>query len=365
MGTTSGLGGSPGEQKPFQVISSYGKTPFEAMRALAQGSSREIFWGHNRIVLFSERAARRGVKEVFDVLERKRLIRLIARPAVVQGDIRKLMEADYPLEETGAAGLDKQMASIQLEKSIFNTLLFVDLYSAIEASGMEMFMGKIKVHDDRKEKEGGGGGGGDSGGGGGGDSGSGSGGGSGSGSGPPAEIGGGAIFKGDRMVGWASQRQTEGWLYVQDRGYYFNFIIECPKHEGEYISIEVFEPKSHMIPLCSGRDIRIKLKVTAEGSIENTSCYYEDIMDKQFRLSVERRSARVIRNQISDIIKRSQELETDVCGFGNLIYRKRPHVWEEIGHDWDEIFPHLAVDVDVRFKLIRTGLVDEPLKVGR
>ena len=134
------------------------------------------------------------MKEVFDVLERKRLIRLIARPAVVQGDIRKLMEADYPLEETGAAGLDKQMASIQLEKSIFNTLLFVDLYSAIEASGMEMFMGKIKVHDDRKEKEGGGGGGGDSGGGGGGDSGSGSGGGSGSGSGPPAEIGGGAIF---------------------------------------------------------------------------------------------------------------------------------------------------------------------------
>ncbi|NLZ28067.1 MAG: Ger(x)C family spore germination protein [Firmicutes bacterium] len=339
LGSTTNTGeGTTEKHKSFEVLSAYGKTPFEAMQSLGQISCRMVFWGHNRVILFSEKMARHGIKEALDVIERRRLTRLTARPAVIRGDIRKLMEAECPFEETGAEGLEKLIATVPYEKSVINTNLFIDLYNTLEEPGKEMFMGKIKVREEENcaEEEGS----------------------------ASAEVGGGAIFKGDRMVGWASQQQTEGWLYALERGFIFNINIECPGSDGEYIAIEISKPKSSMVPTGSGREVGVRLKVNARGSVEDISCY-KNVMDRDFRLAVERRSAQVIRNRISDMIRKSQELESDICGFGYLIYRKRPDIWKEIGADWDEIFPHLPVDLDVRFKLIRSGLVENPLKMGR
>ena len=333
LGVMSTAGeGSAGKQKSFEVLSACGKTPFEAMQSLGQTSCRMVFWGHNRVILFSEKMARRGIKEALDVLERRRLTRLTARPVVVQGDIRKMMESECPFEETGAEGLEKMIATVSYEKSVINTNLFIDLYNILEEPGKEIFMGKVKVCEEENGEEGS----------------------------TLVKVGGGAIFKGDRMVGWASQQQTEGWLFALERGYAFNFNIECPGSSGGHIAIEVLKPESSMKVTSKGRKVRIKLKVKARGTIENIPCK-TNVMDRDFRRAAERRSAQAIRNRINDMIGKSQELESDVCGFGYLIYRERPDIWKKIGADWNEIFPHLPVDVDVRFQLIRSGLVENPM----
>ncbi|MFO8059419.1 MAG: hypothetical protein R6U70_02005, partial [Bacillota bacterium] len=87
------LGATGGEDKAFWVVSASGYTPLDAMRNLAEGTSRELFWAHNRVVMFSEELARRGIAPVLDLFERQRQLRTIAHPAVVSGDLRTLMEA--------------------------------------------------------------------------------------------------------------------------------------------------------------------------------------------------------------------------------------------------------------------------------
>jgi spore germination protein KC len=75
------------------------------MRKLTEGVSREFFWAHNRISLLSEEVARKGIYPIMDMVERERQLRTSGHVVIVDGDVKKLMEAEFPLEETGARGL--------------------------------------------------------------------------------------------------------------------------------------------------------------------------------------------------------------------------------------------------------------------
>lgn len=351
-----------GEDRAFWVVSAYGHTPFDATRNLSQGSSRQYFWAHNRIVLFSEAVARQGIREILDFIDRERQLRLIGRPAVVEGDIRKLMEADFPIEEKGGTGLDRQMVTIQFEESVFHDKFLIELYTSYESPGWEMFMGKIEVqeeaidsdedegededgNEDEAENDDDGGGelpGEDS----------------------PSLIGGGALFKGDRMVGWATEFQSEGWLYAEGRGHRYNLTFEGPEeYEDTLVSIEVFDTISEMRPVVNGDDIRVEIEVNVNGRIQNISSVPGMALEKDnvFLRSLERRAAQVVRNRIKDMMQRSQELETDIMGFGNLLYRKKPEVWEQVKDDWDDMYPDVAADIDVFFNIKRSGLISRPL----
>jgi len=68
----------------------------------------------------------------------------------------------------------------------------------------------------------------------------------------------------------------------------------------------------------------------------------------------------VIKNDVDMVIRRAQELESDFLGFGNLIYRKLPREWKRLEPRWQEIFPNLKVNVDVRVVIQRGGLVVRP-----
>lgn len=344
--------GGGSDTQSFITLSAHGHTPFEAMRTLTLGLSRELFWAHNRVILFSEKAARHGIREMMDVMERERQMRAIGRPAVVQGDIRKLMEAKFPLEETGAMGIDRQMVTIQLDKSVFHTKLLNEIYSAIEAPGQETVMGKIEVMPDgadAQEQEGTNAGSGENANGGGGSS---------SQPPPPAKLGGAALFKGDKLVGWGSQNQAEGWLLAAGRGWRFSFILENPDNPG-YFSAEIFNPSAKMEPVVKNGKPRMIIRVEAVSRIQN---YSGGILSESVA-SMEKRVAQAIRNRIKDVIKRSQDLNTDIMGFGNRFYRKHPAFWQEVEESWDDIFPTLVVDIEVKVNIMRTGLVLDPIKI--
>jgi len=107
---------------------------------------------------------------------------------------------------------------------------------------------------------------------------------------------------------------------------------------------------------------RIELKVNIDGRIQEFSGPGELDTESELTRSLERRAAATVRNQIEEMLSRSQELKADVCGFGNLVYRKNPQLWQKLGPAWDdEIFPGLKVDLQVKFKILRTGLIKPPL----
>ena len=73
---------------------------------------------------------------------------------------------------------------------------------------------------------------------------------------------------------------------------------------------------------------------------------------------LEKRMAQAIREDIYAAVSKGQKLQTDFFGFGSYLYRSNPRLWSQVEDEWqDLIFPTMAVEIDVRSQLRRTGLV--------
>ncbi len=334
----------PGEPRPFWVLSAYGETPFHAREHLVEGTSRELFWGHNIVTVFSEELARSGLRPVLDFLERERQLRLISRPLVVQGDVRKLMEAEFPLEDTGARGLQRQITAVQFDANIFPAMFLSEVYNQLEQPGFEILIGRAEVLVADEE------------------------GGSHGEDGndddmvvPPVRLGGAAAFVDDVFRGWFEPDEIRGWHLVGGE-HQSSYLVPSPGEEGATVGLETISEKARMYPVVEGDEVGINIELKARTRIQEYTGDHEILRDDQFIDSLRRRSAEALRADIEKTISRSQELGSDVLGLGNLIYRKKPHEWWEIEDDWDEIFPELEVNIDVQVVIKRAGLIGPPVQ---
>ncbi len=108
--------------------------------------------------------------------------------------------------------------------------------------------------------------------------------------------------------------------------------------------------------------MRIRIKVEVSGRLaDQVSAEGFDLKDKKID-SLNRRMAQVVCNDIEIALHKAQELNSDVFGFGNLIYRKLPQEWKRLEGRWDEIFPTLPVEIEVNATVRRAGMIREPIK---
>jgi spore germination protein KC len=319
-------GQSTGTVPAFWVHSAKGETPFAAFKELAQGSPRELFFAHNRLVLFTERIARRGIGPILDLITREHQLRLITRPGVVQGDLKTLLETPLPMESIAAVGLDKQIRTMILERSIFPVETLLDIYTVLRRPGQEMFIGRIispgAVEDPIPNTL--------------------------------PITSGAALFSGDKMVGWASPIDVQGWNLALSSGFRTYKALKCPDDESKMFTVEFIGQNSKLVPILTEDDLKVAINIETFGRIQDFSCP-KNTLDKNSIMSLEKVASDSLKETIESIILLSKQLRSDVIGIGNLIYRKYPHIWWDIEKDWYEIFAGMEIDINVNARILRTG----------
>lgn len=339
-GTTSeGGAGGMGTQgkKPYWVVSARGVTPFQAVRNLAPLVSRELFWAHTEVLLISERLARMGILPVFDLFERDRQVREIIQPVVVQGDIKTLMETDFPLEQTGAKGLSRGITVSTFQSAVFPVKSLIEPLATLSEPGWEMLIGRIEVLAKDNSESGI--------------------------SKPPVKISGAAVFHEDRMVDWLSERETTGWLWISGRVLRTTLVLLAPDSREKFVTVEVTASSGKIEPVIEGEDVRIKVTVKAEGRIENETGPLNLALESEVVHSLNRRMAQVIRNDMEMAIAKAQSLQADIFGFGHSIYRTHYRDWVNLEDRWPEIFSRVPVELDVRTSIRRTGLTGKSVTI--
>lgn len=63
-------------------------------------------------------------------------------------------------------------------------------------------------------------------------------------------------------------------------------------------------------------------------------------------------------------VAKAQELDSDIFGFGAELNRTNPEKWAELRERWDEEFPRVDVQVEVKAKLRRSGLLIRSTQIG-
>ncbi|MFY9486273.1 MAG: Ger(x)C family spore germination protein [Bacillota bacterium] len=334
-------GGGGGRSLSFWVNIGRGQTPYSALKDLALTTSRLISLTHVTVLLISEKLARQGIGPIVELFLRNHELRLIVRTAIVEGSITDLLESELPLEPTPGLGMHRMLEFIRDERSqIPEGNLLEKLREMAEPGHDPMFMrmtvlpaAKEQSFTDPGTTQG-------------------------EMAKPIVKIHGSAVFRKDKMVGWLDDHESGGANWVLGTISRATYVVAAPQHDC-LVTIELLQRSREVKPLISGDEIGVNVKIGAIARVQDITGRIP--VDRDDRETVEWLTQEVvghIENDVQLALSKARELGADVFGFGNLIYRKEPRVWEQIGEDrWHELFQTLKVNVDVEVHVRRPGLV--------
>ncbi|MGI6097272.1 MAG: Ger(x)C family spore germination protein [Dethiobacteria bacterium] len=347
-GTTVEGGGKKDNSK---VISAIGKSFYDAGNNLTVKSTREINFTHTGITLFSEKLAREGLSPALDFLDRERQFRPISLAFVVDGgDLRKAMEAEFEMEEYGARGIRRHQ-QITVERNPVTIITALqEIYNWLSRPGQEIALPRLHLIDLSANGIG-----------------------DGQDSGgdeelsmeSPMQLSGLAAFKKDRLVGWLNEQEARGYALITNKAKRITYVIESPPPFKGNFTVEVFEIEAKKEAKVVDDQVTIIIKITAAGRIHETTSH-EDWLSRDSQLidSINKRLAEALRKDVQSALDKAQKkLQTDIFGFGNLIYRTLPREWEALAPQWDELYPVVEVQVDVNAEIRRTGLLRAPGRI--
>jgi len=160
----------------------------------------------------------------------------------------------------------------------------------------------------------------------------------------------------DRLVGYLSADETNYFLIaVNDiKGGSFNFGLE-PNTNND-MSLEIRKSRtSHKFTYRDGR-LKIHFKIKNNMNLIEMKKPL-DILAKDVRERIEKRSAEELTKRIEAVIYKAQnEFKSDIFSFGNMLYKSDPKLWSQLEADWNNHFCNAEIEIEAETKLINTGI---------
>ncbi|MEN6324687.1 MAG: Ger(x)C family spore germination protein [Syntrophomonas sp.] len=175
-------------------------------------------------------------------------------------------------------------------------------------------------------------------------------------------LNGTAVFKGKKMVGTLNENESRGyrWLNATSKaGGLFN--TASPLNPNNYITLEIIQFSSKTRADFSQNRLKMIVEINADLG------FYQQDSDNAL-LTLERKSQLQeaanleIKRQIAACIKKSQELNSDVLGWGRIIQEYEPDQWKELAAVWPEQFPLIESEIKVESNIKRSMLANESFR---
>jgi germination protein, Ger(x)C family len=314
------------KDKPFWVVSSTGKTIFEAIRNMASISSRRIFWSHIKVIIISEQLARSDTLEIFDFFSRNPELRLRTLIAVTPGEAGKLLEV-VPMMEKDPA--------IYLEEIIENKNLTGKSYSIMLKDFLEDYLdpnvGPVtsRIVLDKSKSE------------------------------PVLKTSGAYIFDGDKLSGSLKEENTRGLLWIKNKMDDSIMVVYCP-YDDMPATLEIKKAKSSFKSYLDNEVPHFIINVNVTASITEQSCL-TDFNDMQKLNELEKALETAIRKDIQSTITTAKDLQVDFLGLSRILHKQHKQEWHQISSKWNKLFRNTEVTIVVKVDITHVSLA-KPLK---
>lgn len=334
-------GGGGGEPAVW-VVSTTGKTTFDAVRNFHEVSPRRLIWSHSEVVVIGEEMARKGMAEFFDFYTRDHDLRWESWILVAQGKAEEVLKAGEDLEKIPAktvTGLIKYKGAHS--KAYAGTVK--DFVERLVGKGIETVAGRIEVIQTEGEK---GGEGGDK------------------KKKKMLRLASTAVFKKGKMVGWLNDVESRGFLWMKGEVPSGIITVKSPKDGKSEVGFEILRTKAKTIVRVKDAKPSVTVKIVMEANLADQMTP-DDLTDVKTIKVLEKRLSTAIRDEALAALKKAREYKADIFGFGLALYREDPSTWKLLEKDWEEEFSGLEVDLEVEAYIRRTGVVTKPVVGAR
>ena len=176
------------------------------------------------------------------------------------------------------------------------------------------------------------------------------------------KIGGTALFRNDKLVGYLDEHETRGFLFTQGKVQGGHLEVPYPGQKGIYVSLNIIRSKAQIVPeITRDGQLKVTVKVREEANLAETDCRV-DVSKVEAIKKLEMLQAKQIEREVMRAVRRAQKCKSDAFGFGAAFHRRFPREWRTMRDLWAEkYFPSLKVRVVADAKLRRTSLRLRPV----
>lgn len=323
-GSSGGGGGSQGAQT--FIRSGKGDTLAGAVSNLQLKLPRQVFWGQTKVIIFGEKIAKSGIRTAVDFISRHPQPRLRAYLFVAKGKGGDVLALQPPLESSSSEVLRELAKSeVMLQVNLKELLQMTRSDAETAALPMVRVLPAEKGMDSKQTIE---------------------------------YIYQTALFQQDRMVGQVGAAASRGMLWFRDEVRSANITI---RHKGGGdVSMALIHVHSKLIPKIQAGKWRMTLQADADADVIVNGSRL-DLSHPAFVAMLQRELNEELGRRLRETLDKVQkELKLDVFGFAEHFHRRYPDEWRKAKKEWDEIFPRVAVDLDLKLKIRSPGMATAP-----
>jgi len=343
----------------FRNISSEGNTILECIRLLSLHAPSKLFFSHNQLVLISEELARnRDIEELMDFFDRNQQFRRNNWVLITRSDPSSIMGSPGVTQATPSQRIVSIIRHQDLN-SFYPDIRLGEFIKNLEDEGGDVFAAGIQIEPNEAEVR---------------ERLAGEVAGNGNYDGREIigtliKLGGTAVFKDSRLVGWLNERESRGLLWIRGKVKGGEITVPCSPEEADgqnkSFSLEISRSDARLQPEISGEDLNVTVKINVTATVHEIECM-EEVGSPAFLRSLEKGLASAVQVEVeAALAKAQQEYQSDVFGFGEAFYRKNPVMWGDLKPNWPEIYRNLPVYLEVDARVTRTGLITKPVEVSR
>ena len=313
------------EKKGFEVIRSSGETMFTAIRGVIPRLGRKLFFPHVQVIIFHKAVAEEGLAPLLDLFSRDPEFSL--RPWVMIADnasAADVLALEHPGSKIPALALNHAVKLGQ--GNHFGASTIKDFLMRLENIGFVPVATLVKICEKGGRKE--------------------------------LCLSGTAVFAGDKLAGILTEKETRGMNFITGRARQGILQLEKPRVP-ENISLEYNQSKARIIPVLEDGEIKFTIEITNVASVGET-LGPRPLNDPKYWELIKKAHREEIGEEAKSAIHKARVLKKDILGLGDNLSKKYPRIWQQMAEDWDEIFPGLPIELQVKTRLVNIGDIIEP-----
>lgn len=314
-GQTSGAGGSNGN--PYAIITKSGKSITDAINAIQLDLTRDISWGHSRIVVIGRQYAEEGIDSLLAWTNREPLFHLSSYMIIAPGKAKDVTKLTPVYEKSPSDVLSDFTNQGKLVDTDIKTFSMSALAAQDEAV-TELTMGIIPLISEKGE------------------------------SGEWAGIQGAAIFSNQKMVGSLNIEQSRAIAWAAGRLHRMDLTVQ----DSEKVSATIRNIRSTITPKLTARGLVFVINLRGNAEMNSISPITKGY-SVQKSLEIKKAMDEQIKGDLSSAIDLALEKSADILHFGYYLEWKYPQMWSNLKPEWRKYCHtslHYEVDADIKLE---------------
>jgi len=318
-GGESGGGGGGGESVGLLTTEAY--SLIDAARNLSLRVNRDIYFEHLRMVVIGEDVAREHLQDILNPLMRQTEFNRRCRIAISEGSAEKVMKVTPWVERLKAEYMETLYSSKKMSGK-FVGMEMGDFFRNLYANNGSTLISKITPN------------------------------------GTEVNIGGSGVIKNFKFVGWLNEEETQGVNFFLGKVSGGDIVVKDIEGEGTE-TFTMLGQKRRLSLKSAGPVPEFSLQVYVHGNIASTPhriTYHEAKLESKDIERLEELVSKEIESQILKGVKKLQDdYKVDLLNLGDYLRKYKPALWKMYEADWEDIFPNVKIDINVKTTVKNIG----------